>query len=201
MIRALMMDVDGVVIDGRPSDGRRWDAELAADFGLNAAILREAFFVPFWDRIVVGEVAMRDCLTKTLAEIAPNVTADALISYWFQNDSRLNRPLLQELTEARASGLRVYLATNQEHERAAYLTEALVLCDHIDGCHYSADIGYRKPRSEFFRIVARRVAMPPSELLLVDDSAENVQAAIAAGWQAAHWTPGSTLRAILAGQV
>ncbi len=192
-----MMDVDGVIVDGRPSDGRRWDAELEADLGLSASVLGEAFFKPHWERIVVGEVSMRDCLTNILAEIAPSVAAETLITYWFYHDSRLNRSLLQELNDARAYGLRVYLTTNQEHERVSYLTETLGLSRYIDGCHYSAALGYRKPRLEFFQAVASRVVMQPDELLLLDDSKENVQAAMTAGWRAAHWTPNCALSVIL----
>jgi putative hydrolase of the HAD superfamily len=196
-----MIDVDGVIVNGRPSDGRRWDAELLADLGLNAAVLEKAFFEPHWERIVTGEVAMRECLTNILAEIAPNVTAETLISYWFYNDSRLNRSLLQELTQARAKGLRIYLTTNQEHERVSYLTETLGLSGYIDGCQYSAAVGHRKPGLEFFRTVASRVAIQPDELLLVDDAEENVRAAIVAGWRAEHWTPNCELRGILSNRL
>jgi putative hydrolase of the HAD superfamily len=82
----------------------------------------------------------------------------------------------------------VYLATNQEHLRAAYLMEKLGLADHVDGIFYSARLGARKPEMEFFRKVQAGVGLPGEELLLVDDDHRNTEAAVRAGWQALHWT-------------
>jgi putative hydrolase of the HAD superfamily len=49
-------------------------------------------------------------------------------------------------------------------------------------------VGYCKPTRQFFDAVAMKVGLPPADLLLIDDSDENVRAAIAASWGAAHWT-------------
>jgi putative hydrolase of the HAD superfamily len=197
VIKALMIDVDGVIVNGRPADGRPWGSGLAADLGLTFSSLQSAFFQPYWEQIVTGRIDLRDCLKGVLSEVAPNITSDALLTYWFQNDARLDEGLLTELAELRSEKLQVHLATNQEHERAYHLMNTLGLGKYIDGCHYSAAIGYRKPAPEFYHIVARRVGLPPDELLLIDDTEENVQAAITAGWQAIRWTPEQTLRGVL----
>ena len=46
----------------------------------------------------------------------------------------------------------------------------------------------RKPEGEFFHKVQVAVGLQAEELLLVDDSLVNVEAALRAGWQALHWT-------------
>lgn len=188
MIKALMVDVDGVLVRGRPGDGRHWSASLEADLQLRAEDLQRAFFAIHWDDIVLGRAALGDRLAPVLAKIAPHLTADRLIAYWFERDSALDRRLLQELAAFRARGVQVHLATNQEHLRARHLMGALGLADHVDGIHYSADLGTRKPSPDFFRLAASRVGLAPADLLLVDDTAENVQAAVAAGWRAVLWT-------------
>ena len=199
MITALMIDVDGVIIDGRPADGRHWAAELDTDLGISLMMLESALFKPYWERIVTGQAELHECLTRVLAKIAPHVTSAQLLSYWFAHDARLNDRLLRDLANLRATGLRAYLATNQEHARARYLMETLGLATHVDGSYYSAEIGHRKPRTEFFQIVARRVGLPPDNLLLIDDSEDNVRAARVAGWRAACWTANQTLAEIVAG--
>jgi putative hydrolase of the HAD superfamily len=198
VIKALMIDVDGVIVQGRPADGRHWAAELDTDLGISLVSLQNALFEPHWERIVTGQAELRDCLTRVLAEIAPHVTPDRLLSYWFAQDACLNRRFLWELANLRATGLRAFLATNQEHTRARYLMETLELAAHVDGCYYSAEIGHRKPRSEFFQTVARRVNLPPDKLLLIDDSEDNVRAAHVAGWRAARWTADRALTDIVA---
>ena len=137
---------------------------------------------------MTGRANLRERLANTLPQIAPQLSAEQVLAYWFRQDSLLDHELLDNLAALRHGGLLVYLATNQEHERARYLMETLGLAAHVDGCHYSAAVGHCKPTPEFFDAVARKVGLPAGELLLVDDSEENVRAAIAAGWQAAHWT-------------
>jgi len=145
-----MVDVDGVLIDGRPEDGRPWHTSLEEDLGFTPGTLHEQFFAPYWENIVLGRAGLMEHLPSALRQIAPHVTPAEFISYWFEKDSRLAAPLLQELLLLRSAGIRVYLATNQEHLRAAYLMEKLGLAKHVDGIFYSAHLGAKKPDMEFF---------------------------------------------------
>ncbi len=188
-IKALLIDVDGVLIDGRPEDGRHWQTSLEADLGISPDALREHLFAPHWERIVVGQAALMPHLTDALHTIAPTVSPTTLISYWFARDARLDTSLLAELACARATGVQVHLATNQEHLRATYLMETLGLAQQVDAIFYSARLGAKKPEPEFFAKVQVAVGMRADELLLVDDSRPNVDAAQRAGWHALHWTP------------
>lgn len=187
-IKALMMDVDGVLIDGRPADGRHWQASIEEDLGVTSDALHARFFAPHWESIVVGRTGMLEPLTAALETLAPGVRAADFIAYWFERDARIVAPLLSELARARAAGTRVYLATNQEHLRAAYLMDTLGLAEHVDGIFYSARLGAKKPDAAFFAAVQSAVGLRGDELLLVDDSHANVVAARAAGWRALHWT-------------
>src|SRR5205807_6741484 len=159
MIKALMIDVDGVLVSGRPSDGLHWATGLEADLGLSFEILQGALFKPYWEDIVTGRADLGERLTSVLARIAPELTAQQVLAYWFRQDSRLNHELLDDLATLRRGGLRVYLATNQGHERARYLMDTLGLAAHVDGCHYTAAIGHCKPKPDFFDEVARKVLL------------------------------------------
>jgi putative hydrolase of the HAD superfamily len=90
--KVLMMDVDGVLVSGRPSDGRHLFAELEADLGLSPDRLRQTFFTPFWEAIVTGREGLTERLTPVLAEIAPKVSAERLIAYWFETTRGSTRP-------------------------------------------------------------------------------------------------------------
>jgi putative hydrolase of the HAD superfamily len=193
MIEALMIDVDGVVVGGRPSDGRPWETDLETDLGLSFEILRDTFFMPYWEKVVTGQADLRERLKSVLATVAPQLSVEQVLAYWFQQDARLNVDLLKDLALLRGGSLQIYLATNQEHERVHYLMNTLGLAAHVDGCLYSAALRHRKPRPGFFQAVALKVGLPPGALLLIDDSHENVQAAIDAGWHAALWTGADSL--------
>jgi putative hydrolase of the HAD superfamily len=200
-VRVLMVDVDGVLIRGRPGDGLHWSTGLEADLNLSFATLLSQFFHPYWQAIVTGKDNLRPRLRHVLHEIAPHVTADELIDYWFRNDAGVDAVLLLELTKIKAAGVEVHLATNQEYERARYLLETLGLGMQVHRCHYSADIGWRKPDPEFFGEVVRRTGLAPSSLLLLDDAEENVRAAILAGWNAMQWTGTDSSFEILRGYI
>ena len=201
MTRALLVDVDGVLIRGRPTDGRPWSAELEADLGLRSEDLQRAFFQPHWDEIVIGRAALAERLVPVLAAIAPHLTPQRLIDYWFSHDARIDGALLADLGLLRQHGLPVHLATNQDHLRADYLMRVIGLSDHVDGIHYSADLGCRKPDAAFFRQVAARLHMAPQDLLLIDDAMENIQGAQAAGWSTIHWTGQRSLAECLGADV
>lgn len=66
--------------------------------------------------------------------------------------------------------------------------DKLGLAEHVDGIFYSARLGAKKPDMEFFARVQAAVGLCGEEMLLIDDSRANVEAALNAGWQALHWT-------------
>jgi epoxide hydrolase-like predicted phosphatase len=69
--------------------------------------------------------------------------------------------------------------------------------DLVDVVVYSHEEGVAKPDPAIFRLVEERLGMEPPELVLVDDSAINVEAARACGWRAVrHADAESTIRAL-----
>lgn len=194
MARCIMLDVDGVLIDGRPKDGKNWSSSLHEDLGIAPSVLVEKFFMKSWTDIVTGKRDLLPALSAVLDEMAVKVTAQELVKYWFEMDSRIVEPVLRDCRAARESGISVFLATNQEHLRARYLMETLNLREEVDGIIYSAQIGLRKPQAGFFKHAIGVSGFRPEDLLLVDDTHANVLAAVEAGWRAVHWTEGQTFR-------
>ncbi|NEK14718.1 HAD family hydrolase [Rhizobium leguminosarum] len=192
-MKVLMVDVDGVLIHGRPTDGLPLFTYLERDLGLRLDLLQQEFFQTHWRDIIIGRAALEPRLAGVLAKIAPHLSAETLIDYWFENDSRLDRNLLEELAALRQSGITLLLATNQEHRRARYLMEQIGLSAHFDDIIYSAALGHSKPSPDFFRLATERAGVLPSEIAFIDDMAVNIEAARQFGWNAAQWTAGATL--------
>lgn len=196
-MKAVMVDVDGVIVVHPHPQG--WSVDLERDLGLPSGKLHAAFFEPHFSDIVRGRAQLRARLAPVLAEIAPHLTCDQFIRYWFEHDAHLNVTLLDQLERVRQRGLALHLATVQEHERAAFLWQSLGLRERFDAIHYSADLGVAKPEPEFFAEVERRTGFVPNEVFFIDDRAENVEAARNCGWFAAVWTGERTLDELLAG--
>jgi len=194
-VKALMVDVDGVVVT--PLEPAGWSTHLERDLGLSPERLQAEFFAPHFGDIVHGRAALRDRLTPVLAQIAPHLPTETLITYWFEQDARLDLGLLAQIEALRAGGLQAHLATVQEHERADYLWTQLGLKDHFDAIHYAADLGWAKPAAEFFKAVEARCGYAPDELFFIDDKLANVEAARALGWHAEVWTGAQTVEALM----
>lgn len=200
-MRTIMMDVDGVLVRGRPQDGAQVFANIEQDLGIPHDLLQREFFKPRWAAIVTGQKALIPELSEVLAVIAPAVSAETLIDYWFLNDSRIDHEVLSAIGEFRAAGDRVYLATNQEHMRANYLMTDMGLEGQVDGIFYSAALGHRKPSREFYTLATQAVGAPLESIVLIDDTHDNVVAARDFGWSAVHWKQGMSLSKELAALV
>ena len=104
-IKAIMVDVDGVLVVH--PDKRGWSVNLERDLGVPASKLQAEFFEQHWDDVIHGRVSLREGLSPVLQIIAPHVTCDQLIDYWFENDAHVNDALLAELAAFRANGIEV----------------------------------------------------------------------------------------------
>lgn len=189
---ALMLDVDGVLI----ADTRPWTRALQADLGIAPAQLRQHFFDKHWHKIIVGTVPIEEPLTLALEQIGSAVSAEELLAYWFEQDAELDQGVLADVEALRADGCKIYLTTNQEHRRAAYLMDQLSLKRYVDGIVFSASLGARKPHAGFFQGAMKATGLHPSEHLLVDDSVANIKGASKAGWHARHWSGAQRLSSV-----
>lgn len=197
-MKVLMVDVDGVLVHGRPSDGLPLFTYLERDLGLRLDVLQQAFFKTHWHDIVTGRDELEPRLAEVLGTIAPQLSARTLIDYWFENDSRLDQTLLDDLAALRATGIKMFLATNQEHMRAAYLMDKLGLSSRFDGIFYSAMLGHQKPAAEFFQLATERLGIAAGEIGFIDDIEANIEAARQFSWKAMQWTPGTRLQDAIA---
>ena len=65
-------------------------------------------------------------------------------------------------------------------------------------CYISYQMKMLKPSAEFYKAVIEDIALPAEELLFIDDSQKNVDAAIAAGLPAIYYEPGTDLGELIA---
>ena len=67
-LKALMVDVDGVLITPRLGG---WAADLETDLGVSKTDLAEQFFAVHWEEVVLGSAGLHERLGPVLARIAP----------------------------------------------------------------------------------------------------------------------------------
>lgn len=73
-----------------------------------------------------------------------------------------------------------YLGTNQDLYRANHIVS--LVSEFFKGIFTSYQIGHLKPKVEFYRHIELKLNLRPDQLLLVDDTEENVESAKKCGW-------------------
>ena len=192
----IFFDVDGVIIDGwhaEPERRKPWDATIEQDLGVGREAFQRAFFgspqrgaESLMSACVRGEGDLKEILSGLLPTLGYRGSGDAFVEYWFAKDSNVNQDVLEIVKRlGQCEEVELYLATGQEHYRAAYLWNDLGLKDLFDGIFYSARLGVPKHQAGFFAKINAKLDISPSERpLFFDDSDRVVTAARAAGWDA-----------------
>ena len=54
-MRTIMLDVDGVLVRGRPQDGAHLFTDFESDLGIPLELLQREFFASRWSAIVTGK--------------------------------------------------------------------------------------------------------------------------------------------------
>lgn len=112
-------------------------------------------------------------------------------------NSGLNKPLLEAMQRLRADGNKVCLASNMATAQRVLFWNALGLKNYADEIFCSGDLNVAKPEPLFYSRVAALLSVQPESILFFDDSAANIDAAKACGWQAFLYTDlPSTLKII-----
>ena len=60
----------------------------------------------------------------------------------------------------------------------------------------SCDVGFAKPDPQIYQIAQEKAGVQPGEILFTDDRQENVEAALAAGWQAIQFDSAHPARSV-----
>lgn len=114
-----------------------------------------------------------------------------LIADWLQAENYPNHELLKIVDRMRADGVKVYIVTQQEKYRAAFLKG--VFKGHYDGFLVSCEIGFHKPTPEFWQAVSSRLRQEngdvnPKQVVYFDDRQNLVDIAIEIGFEAILYT-------------
>ena len=186
----VVWDFDGVlnrnIIDGRFVWSDAFEAEIGKPFDRFQTMI---FDGPFKE-VIVGRLDLLDLIRRWSNDAGYMGAPEEILDYWFRNDDLVDPKSLELLEAAERVGLRNVIATNNEARRAHYIEHKMGFDARVERLFASGRLGVAKPDPAFVEIVSERLEVAPERLLLVDDSAVNVAAAEALGWQAYHFQPG-----------
>jgi len=118
-------------------------------------------------------------LADLVARCNPGIDVERLFDVWRCVETY---PRVRELIgQLRAAGIRCGLATNQQDLRAHHMSSALGYAELFDIECYSCRMGVRKPDAAFFTAAVDAMACVPAQVVFIDDSVVNVDAARTCG--------------------
>ena len=178
MIKAVIFDMDGVLIDSEPF----WQESEIDVFGrAGLALTREMCLQTMGLR--VDEVVEYWRRRRDFGEAPAGSLEDSIIGGVVErilSQGVAKEGAAEALEFFRGRGVRVALASSSAYRLISAVTERLGLAESFD-CVYSAEEEeYGKPHPGVYLTTARRLGVAPAECLAVEDSLNGVLAAKAA---------------------
>ncbi len=196
--KAILFDADGVTIIGE-----RFSVQYARDFGVSTETLDPFFRTDAFAQCLLGKGDLKEIIVPYLDAWQWKGSVDELLTYWFRAESGVDAALVDWVRELRASGVRCYLATNNEPYRTQYLREQVGLGGVFDGVLSSGEIGVKKIDPRYFEIAYAPLAaagIAKHEVVLFDDLQENIDCASQFGFAAHFYTTLEDAKAWLTAQ-
>lgn len=188
--KIILWDVDGVLVWHHPDDPTLdWRKALV-----------ENDWLPIWEMFQKTHL-WQQCLTNPEEDVflvfssflkeknLNDTIAPKIINHWLESNIVANQDALDCLERLVAENCVCGIASNQDARRAVKIMSWLRLKGFADiPLYISCDIRVAKPQSNFYKYIERQ---HPDfrHFVLLDDTRDNVEAAIVAGWESHQVTP------------
>ncbi len=180
MIRALIFDFDGLIMDTESAEVEAWKT-IYAEYG-------QEFPLEDWVRKVVGSTTDGLDPVLHLAQLTGR-SLDRLALHERARTDRLARQaaltampgVVSILQQAKRLGLRLAIASSSPRAWVEGYLRQLGLWMEFDSILCREDVTYVKPAPDLFLVVLRRLALTPSQALVFEDSPNGILAAKRAG--------------------
>jgi putative hydrolase of the HAD superfamily len=192
MIRALLIDLDGVIRTWRQQE----DPAAEAGFGLPAGAIRRAAFAP--ERllpVITGQIpdpVWRAQIRAELTRSFPEADAAGAVSWWSSPHGEVDAAVVELLRVCRRRAA-VVLVTNATSRLPDDLRQLGItaLFDHVVN---SSVVGAAKPDPIIFSAALAAAGVAVADALFVDDTPGHVEAARRQGLAGYHFTEPAGLR-------
>lgn len=182
-ISALLFDADGVLQHATADR----EARIRAVFGFVPDDLDELSRDVFAAErpTLTGEGDFVEAMVPVVAKWGAPGTASEFAKCW--QSIEVDGEILALIARLQQAGYLCALATNQQSYRATHMAKTLGYDTFFDRSFYSCELGFAKPDPQYFDAIVDCLSYEPTELLFVDDSAQNVEGAKAAGLNAVQF--------------
>lgn len=196
-MKAIIFDMGGVLVD---LDMEACKHAFRNELGFEEI---ESILDPCHQQGIIGEmeegiVSADEFRDYVISRSRPGVSRSDVDKAFYEILAGIE-PYKVDLLHRLAERYDIYMLSNNNpiaSVRAAEMFEhaGFSMDKHFKKCYMSYQMKMQKPSSEFYKAVIADIGLPSEEMLFIDDSKVNVDAAIAAGLPAVWYEPGTDLR-------
>jgi len=190
MIRNIIFDLGNVLLDFDPDN---YLEELGYKGKLKGKLKSEIFETEEWLMLDRGTITQKEAV-ETWQQQNPDLKAEIedVMDEW-EKILTLKEDTLEVLKTLTEKDYNLYILSNFHHKAYDYVSSEYDFFNYFDGRIISADIGMVKPEAEIYAHLLDKFNLKAGETLFIDDSKENIKAALKKGIRVIHFTNADSL--------
>lgn len=196
-IKGVVFDLGGVIVSSRSFLiflRNSWSILNALNISVNqlrATIPEEASLLERGKETSL-QFLRRICKKLGIDPLKGNQLYKLWINAYRQN-FRFNEPVLA-IVKALNKSYPLAIVSNTIDDHVSVLKKQRRLLGYFDAVIFSNEVGFRKPQKEIFLLAARKMRIPPKNLIFIDDDIRWVRAAQALGFTGIKFISARQLR-------
>jgi beta-phosphoglucomutase len=179
-IRAIVFDMDGVLIDAK-----EWHyAALNRALGLLGHAISRYDHIATYDGLPTRKKLEMLSLERGLPRELHAFINSLKQQYTLQIVHTECKPIFQHeyaLSKLKADGLRLAVASNSVRASVELMMQRADLAPYLDVILSNQDVEHAKPHPEIFQVAMRRLGVAPAETLVLEDNPHGIAAGRASG--------------------
>jgi beta-phosphoglucomutase family hydrolase len=180
MIKAIIFDMDGVLVDSEPFH-IEIEKQQFRQYKLSVSKEEHAQYMGVASDVMWKEIAEHHSINVSVEDLIEQFKIKS-IRYFSELDEIPVMPGLIDLLEKlRSKNFPMAVASSSYPEIIKIILEKTGLRKYFDVVVSSQEAGKSKPEPDVFLLAARKLGIPAKDCLVVEDSANGIKAAQAAG--------------------
>ena len=179
MIKALIFDMDGTLVQNMPYHLRAFD-ELAHRHGFEIIEPANPRFFGMHNSVIMPQVYSPESIAGHDIEKLSD-EKEAIYRELYAGDVKLTDGLDELFQDAIDNGIKCAIGSAGPVENVEFIVKEGKLTERIDVIICNRDVTHCKPDPEIFNKCCERLGLAPSECVGFEDAVSGVKAAIAAG--------------------
>lgn len=179
MIKALVFDLDGVIIDSE-SINTELTLQVLRDVGAQSDTDEISQFVGVQNEKMWTILIDRHQIKESVEQLMEKQRV-YILERFLNGELEPIAGVIELLEEARSKNLKIALATSAPRVYAEYILKKIKAAEYFEVLVTSDEIAKSKPDPEVYITAAKALGLKPEECIAIEDSTAGIQAAKSAG--------------------